>query len=183
MIGQQAVGDAQAAGQALVGRKLRRRLLACGIAASLLAVGTDAVAGKLLVGYDFMAQSVSELAAVGAPTRPLVVPLNLTYDALMIAFGIGVWASAGESRARHVTGSIVTASAVVSVVWTFFLMRVGEPASAANVALGAVSVVLSVIAICSGAVAYRGCVRLYPARPRARESRAALDVEVQRARW
>jgi hypothetical protein len=160
-VGQQAVRDARAAGQAVVGRKLRRRLLACGIAASLLAVGTDIVAGKLWVGYDFMAESVSELAAVGAPTRPLVVPLNLTYDALMIAFGMGVWASAGEIRGRRMTGSIVIASAVVSVAWAFFPMHVGEPASPANVALGAVSVVLSVIAICCGAVAYRGFVRFY----------------------
>jgi hypothetical protein len=161
VIGQQAVRNAKTAGQAVFGRKLRRRLLACGIAASLLVVGTDVVAGKLWVGYDFVAQSASELAAVGAPTRPLVVPLNLTYDALMIAFGSGVWASAGESRARRMTASLVIGSAVASVAGAFFPMRVGEPAGPANVALGAVSVVLFVLAICCGAVAYRGFVRLY----------------------
>ena len=161
MVGEQGAHAAKAAGQVVVGRKLRRGLLACGIAASLLAVGTDVVAGRLWEGYDFIAQSVSELAAVGAPTRPLVVPLNLTYDALMIAFGAGVWASAGESRAQRVTASLVTGSAVVSVAWAFFPMRVGEPPSSMSVALGAVSVVLSVLAICGGAVAYRGFVRLY----------------------
>jgi hypothetical protein len=161
VVGEQRVHAAKATGRVVLGRKLRRRLLAGGIAASLLAAGTDVLAGKLWAGYDFFAQSISELAAVGAPTRLLVVPLNLTCDALMIAFGIGVWTAAGESRAQRVTASMVIGNVVVSVAWAFFPMHVGEPPSPANVAVGAVSMVLFVLAICCGAVAYRGFFRLY----------------------
>ena len=57
--------------------RIRRLLLICGILASLLWIGTDIVAGVLWEGYSFVDQAVSELSAIGAPTRPLVVPLLL----------------------------------------------------------------------------------------------------------
>ncbi len=43
-----------------------------------------------LGAYSAAPQTVSELFAIGAPSRPLVVPLMLTYDVLVIAFGVGV---------------------------------------------------------------------------------------------
>lgn len=141
--------------------RLRKPLLASGIAASLLFVGTDLLAGSLSEGYSFYAQSISELAAVGAPTRPLVVPLQLTYDVLMIAFGLGVWATAGHRRAARVTAAMVMGNAATAAVFRLFPMHVGEPAGTANVALGATSMVLFVLAIASGAVAYRGWFRIY----------------------
>jgi hypothetical protein len=61
-------------------RMLRNLLLICGILSSLLYVGTDILAGTLWEGYSFTSQAVSELSAIGAPTRPLVVPLYLAYD-------------------------------------------------------------------------------------------------------
>jgi hypothetical membrane protein len=71
-------------------RMARNLLLICGILSSLLYVGTDILAGMLWEGYSFTHQAVSELSAIGAPTRPLVVPLYFVYDVLMIAFGLGV---------------------------------------------------------------------------------------------
>lgn len=144
----------------VVGRKLRRRLLVCGIAASALLAGTDVLAGVSYRGYDFMAQSISELSAVGAPTRLVVVPLNLAYDALMVAFGVGVWATA-VNRAGRSMAVMVIGNAVVSAAWVFFPMRSGEPASSVNVGFGAVSMVFFLLAIGCGAVAYRGLFRLY----------------------
>ena len=49
-------------------------------------------------GYSYTDQTVSELFAIGAPTRPPAVPLMLTYGVLAIAFGLGVWVSAGGAR-------------------------------------------------------------------------------------
>jgi len=59
---------------------LRTILLACGILSSLLYVATDLLGGTSYEGYSFSAQTISELSAIGAPSKPLVGPLFLTYD-------------------------------------------------------------------------------------------------------
>jgi hypothetical protein len=73
-------------------------LLVCGIAASLLYIATTIVAAMLWKGYSSASQTVSEVFAIGAPSRPLVVPLFLAYSVLVIAFGLGVWRSAGFGK-------------------------------------------------------------------------------------
>jgi hypothetical protein len=77
---------------------LRKVLLVCGILSSLLYVGTDILAARLYEGYSYTGQTISELFAIGAPTRPLVVSLFLTRSVLQVAFGLGVWMSAGGLR-------------------------------------------------------------------------------------
>jgi Protein of unknown function (DUF998) len=54
-----------------------RPLLACGLAAPVLFLATDVLAIARAAGYSPMRQSISELAAVGAPTRPFS-PLSLS---------------------------------------------------------------------------------------------------------
>ena len=39
-------------------------------------------------GYSFSAQTISELGAIGSPFKPLVDPLFLTYDVLMVALSV-----------------------------------------------------------------------------------------------
>ena len=73
-------------------------LLSCGILASLLYLGMDLLAGKLLKGYSFSAQSMSELGAAGSPTRPLAVALTLLASAFTLVFGIGLWREAGPGQ-------------------------------------------------------------------------------------
>ncbi len=46
----------------------RQILLWCGVLAPLLHMATDQLKGRLLQGYRFAAQSMSELSASGAPT-------------------------------------------------------------------------------------------------------------------
>jgi hypothetical protein len=49
----------------------RRMLLVCGIISPVLYIGTDILAATMLYkGYSYTAQQVSELSAIGAPTRP-----------------------------------------------------------------------------------------------------------------
>ena len=93
-------------------RMLRNPLLICGILSSLLYVGTDILAGTLWEGYSFTHQAVSELSGIGAPTRPLVVPLYITYDVLMIAFGLGVWGYSRKRALRFIGGLLVGIGAV-----------------------------------------------------------------------
>lgn len=66
-------------------------MLFCGILSPLLYLATDRLAGRLLNGYSFASQSMSELSAAGSPTRSLVLSLNLVAALLMIAFGVGGW--------------------------------------------------------------------------------------------
>jgi hypothetical protein len=69
--------------------------------------------------YSSTHQTVSELFAIGAPSRPFVVPLFLTYDVLVIAFGLGVWGSAGRNRALRVVGGLEVAYGAVGLVGPF----------------------------------------------------------------
>lgn len=145
------------------GSPLGRPLLACGIAASALWVGTDVLAGLLADDYDFISRSISELSASGAPTRSVVLPLNLAYDTLMVAFGAGVWRTAGSRRLVRITAGLVITQALVSVVFVLVPMRVGESfgttANTVNVAVGATTVLLFLLAMGFGAAAFRGWFR------------------------
>jgi Protein of unknown function (DUF998) len=101
--------------------QLRKPLLICGILSSLLYVVMDIVAALSYAGYSYTGQTVSELIATGAPTRPVVAPLMVAYGALVIAFGLGVWQSAGATRAlRVVAAGLIGKEVLGSVVTLFF---------------------------------------------------------------
>lgn len=106
-------------------------LLACGVAyAVVYAVVNDVVAASLYDGYSRMSQAVSELSAIGAPTKPFLtatIPLCL---ALLAAFGIGVWRSAGGSRALRVAGALIVAHAASAPLWLLAPMSPRESIAA-----------------------------------------------------
>ncbi|MFA5868498.1 MAG: DUF998 domain-containing protein [Candidatus Bathyarchaeia archaeon] len=103
---------------------LRRVLLSCGIVSTLLYLSTDIIAGTMWKGYSFTNQAVSELSAVGAPTREFVVPLYFLYSVLMIAFGLGVW---GYSRKRflRITAGLMVGIGLLGFVGYPFPLRLG----------------------------------------------------------
>ena len=76
----------------------RRFLLYCGVLASLLYIAINIIAPFLYEGYNWVTQTVSELSAVDAPTRPLWFPLGILYTLLIAAFGWGVFKSAKQKR-------------------------------------------------------------------------------------
>jgi hypothetical protein len=71
----------------------------------------------LYEGYSYASHTVSELSAVGAPTRTLWVVLGLLYSLLTMAFGCGVWISAGPNRPLRVAGGLLLLSAFLGVFW------------------------------------------------------------------
>jgi hypothetical protein len=105
---------------------VRKILLYCGILAALIYVGSDIIAAMRWEGYSYTAQSVSELRAVGAPTRPFLVSILTLYTVLEIAFGIGVWQSAGEKRSLRMAGALLIALGVLDLSAYFFPMQVRE---------------------------------------------------------
>ena len=148
---------------------MRKLLLACGIASSLLYVFMNAFVAMRLPGYSSVSQTVSELSAVDAPTRPLWVALGVAYTLLVTAFGWGVRASAARNRRLRVAGGLITAYGLGGVVWPFVPMHQravlaaggGTLTDTMHLALGAVTVLLMFLAIGFGAAAFGKLFRLY----------------------
>ncbi len=78
-------------------RTITNVLLACGILAPLFYISTDLLAAISYEGYNYIDQAISELSAIGAPTRTLWVAMLFLYNPSLIAFGIGVWRTSGNS--------------------------------------------------------------------------------------
>ncbi len=145
---------------------VRKVLLGCGIASSLLYVATDLLAARRWEGYSSTSQTVSELIAIDAPTRPLVVPLFLTYSVLVIAFGAGVWQSAGRKRALRFAAVGLAGKEVLGLVVTLFfpmhLRGIEETLTdTMHGALTMVGVLFMLLAIGFGATAFGMRFRLY----------------------
>src|SRR5262245_14902770 len=113
---QQRCGDASTHETARTGR-LHKVLLGGGILASALFVAMTLFVGLLWEDYSAAAQTISELSAIGAPTRPLWMLLGAVYTALMIAFGWIVWTSAGANRSLRVVGALLMTHGAFGYFW------------------------------------------------------------------
>jgi len=94
----------------------RRASLACGVVSSLLyVISIDVIAALRYPDYHgYTSQMVSELMAVGAPTRTLLVWLFVPYNLLVLAFAVGVLASVKGKRATRLAATALVAYGVVS---------------------------------------------------------------------
>ena len=95
----------------------RKSLLACGLAASLLYIAMNVFVPTQWDAYSSFSQTISELSAIDAPTRPLWVPLGIAYTLLVAAFGVGVWTSAYRNRPLRVVGGLFVASGLIGLGW------------------------------------------------------------------
>ena len=117
-----------------------RILLVCGVLASVVYVAAHVVVPMWYPGYSSVDQTVSELSAIGAPTRDLWAMMMVPFVVFLIAFGVGVWwnsdlgirnsdfdsgASDRESVSRRlrVVGALLVVQAVVGFVWPPMHMR------------------------------------------------------------
>jgi len=94
----------------------RKPLLACGMLAGVLYIAMTLLVGTLWDTYSLANQTISELSAIGAPTRPLWVGLGMIYSALMMAFGWTAWKS-GPNRALRIVGALLFTQAVLGLFW------------------------------------------------------------------
>ncbi len=99
-------------------------LLACGIASSLIYVGSDVIGALRYPGYSYASQAFSELLAIGSPVRPFMMWTAALYNALVIAFGIGVMLSADAKRSLMVTGALLVFYGIVSGAGPYIPMHV-----------------------------------------------------------
>jgi hypothetical membrane protein len=145
---------------------LRKILLLCGILSPLLYAVADGLAGIRMEGYSFRDQTISELGAIGAPSRPLFSALLVAVYVLLTAFGVGVWRSAAGRRAVRIVGCLLVALGVMALtVGQFVPMRMRGTeqglAGALHLVEGGIAVLMIVAAIGFAATALGRGFRLY----------------------
>jgi hypothetical protein len=100
---------------------VRRILLGCGIASSVLYIAVDVLGTLRYPGYRYTEQQFSELTAAGSPVRPFMVGLSvIPYTLLVAAFAVGVWISTRPKRAGRITGSMLLGYAAFGMVGGWF---------------------------------------------------------------
>ena len=138
----------------------RKALLVCGILSSLLYVAMNVFIPMQWEGYSSASQTVSELSAIGAPTRPLWVPLGTVYTLLVAAFGWGVLASSRWNRPLRVAGGLLVAYGVIGLAWPPMHLREvlaaggGTLTDTMHIVFAMVTVLLMLLAIGFGAAAF-----------------------------
>jgi hypothetical membrane protein len=138
-------------------------LLYSGILASMLYLGTDLLAGKLLKGYSFSTHSMSDLGAAGSPVRTLVIVLTLAASALMIAFGAGVWQTVGTAVLPRIVALLIVGNAATGLIATLFFPNqfgVRPVFGSPGVLLMFLSMLCFVLAMAFGAAAFHGWMRI-----------------------
>lgn len=101
---------------------VRRLLLGAGMVSSVVyLVAVDVVARRQQPGYHrYTSQMVSELYAVGSPTRRTQVWLATVYNALVFAFAAGLWSSAGRRRVARLLAAAMAGYGASSTVGAFW---------------------------------------------------------------
>jgi len=103
---------------------VRKSLLVCGILSPVLYALSDVLAAMQWESYSFRDQTISELGAIGAPSRPLFSVLLLVVYGLMVAFGVGIWKSAAGNRRLQIVGGLLFGLGVMALtVGQFASMR------------------------------------------------------------
>lgn len=143
-------------------------LLSCGIAAPLMYVFTDVLLALRWEGYSYRDQTISELNAIGAPTRTLSIVLGIVGYTVLVAFGVGVWrCAAADRRLRVAAGGLIALGVLAWFGVPFFAMHVREAeetlTDTLHVAQLGVAGPLLLMIIGFGAAAFGWRFRLYSA--------------------
>ena len=147
----------------------RTALLACGLLSSLVYIAADIIGGLSYDGYSFASQAISELGAIGAPSAPIMLPLLIAYNVLMLAFGLAVLRERGRGRALTISAAALATYAAIGLSTlafpTYFRMQqrgVGNLSTdAPHIILTGLLVALLLTAIGSGAFAFGRRFRVY----------------------
>jgi hypothetical protein len=96
---------------------IHRALLWCGIGSSVLYVLMNVFIPLGFAGYSYADYTVSELSAVGAPTRTVWVIFAMFYILTFAGFGWSVLRSAGNNNRLRILGVLILAYCVVNIYW------------------------------------------------------------------
>ncbi len=142
---------------------LRKFSLLCGILSTLLYVGMNIFIPMQYHGYNSASQTVSELSAIGAPTRQLWVYLGIIYTLLAAAFGWGVLQSANQNRHLRLVGGLLVAYGLLGLFWPPMHGRGMEKSltDTMHIIFAGITVILMMLIIGFGAASLGRRFRLY----------------------
>lgn len=103
--------------------RMQKILLTCGILSSLWYLIMNILVPTQYPGYSHITYTVSELSAIGAPTRNLWFLLGTLYPLLYISFGWGVCRSAYGNRHLRVVGILIITYGILTFFWPPMNMR------------------------------------------------------------
>lgn len=107
--------------------RMYKGLLFCGILSSIWYILINCYVPLQDEAYSVATLTVSELSAIGDPTRILWVLLVLAYPLLFSAFGWGVMMTAEGKRALRTVGGLILAYSIFNLFWPPMHMRGNEP--------------------------------------------------------
>jgi hypothetical protein len=105
----------------------RKVLLSCGILSSIWYVAVNIYVPLQYEGYNLSSFTVSELSAIGAPTRILWVLLVVLYPLLFSTFGWGILQTGTGNRPLRIIGALVIAYCIFNLYWPPMHMRGNGP--------------------------------------------------------
>ena len=142
---------------------LQKFMLVCGILSSVWYVLINVYVPLQYEGYSVASLTVSELSAIGAPTRRLWVVLVAIYPILFFAFGLGVLRTSDGNRPLNVVGWLIVFYAVFNFYWPPMHMRGVEPTltDTLHIVWAFVTVLLMILMMGFGAVALGNGFRIY----------------------
>ena len=148
---------------------IRKFFLVGGIVSSIWYIAMNIIVPANWPAYTIASQTVSELSAVGAPTRILWVLLSIPYTLLSIGFGWGVWKSGSTNHRLRIVGGLLLAYSVLGIAWPFAPMHLRETLAAgggtftdtAHISLGAITEVLFLLALIFAEFAFGKTFRMY----------------------
>ena len=141
----------------------RKILLGCGIISSLLYAGLTGFLPLLFEGYDAASQTISELSAIGAPTRSVWVGVAILYILLFAAFGVGVWKSATNNRRLRIAAILIFVYVLFNFYWPPMHLRGNQPGltDTLHIAWAMVTIILMMLIMGFGAAALGASFRVY----------------------
>lgn len=146
--------------------KVETFLLLCGVLSPVMYAAADAIAGMSWAEYSFRDHTISELGAIGAPTRHLFSSMLILVYLIFLAFGVGVWRAGIERRSLKVAGAFLLGFGLLALtVGQFVPMRprgtVQGVSGALHLVEGAIAMALVLSAMLSAAMAFRVPFRVY----------------------
>jgi len=141
----------------------QRVLLSCGILSSAWYFAINIYVPMQYDDYSLFSLTVSELSAIGAPTRQLWVLLAIPYPLAFAAFGWGVLQSVRHNRPLRIVGWLIIAYCAVNLYWPPMHMRGMEPTltDALHITWASAAVLLMMTLMALGAAAFVGRFRIY----------------------
>lgn len=133
----------------------RKLLLGCGILSSAVYVSADVLGSLHWQGYSVANQTVSELAAIGSPSREIVMWLFTAYNVLLIAFASGISLSAADRIDLRRAANAIGVIGWLGVVAAFFPIHVRGYAWTINETMHSVLTAITVFFIV-GAIVFGG---------------------------